>query len=214
MAFNFNHYIKIKDKYCIGYFGYNAEYIMQLLFLRPYLSEKFKGLQIYLSCLDNLFYLIENEKNTISKTNLFRNKRSFGHIREIKCTPGGEHPIENYLKECEIGCPTICKESNLVTKLCVICNKGVLPNKTLSNENIKYLKSKIENKGFMVKLEENPKNLEGIGWLITIENEYAYLLASKGIKTTLIPTGIGENIFKKMFPAAEVYYQKDIVLNR
>ena len=41
-------------------------------------------------------------------------------------------------------------------------------------------------------------------WVIGVENEQLYEAAAEGKKVTLIPTGIGENLFKKMFPFAEI----------
>ncbi len=47
-------------------------------------------------------------------------------------------------------------------------------------------------------------NLETAGWVIGVENRFIWEAAALGIKTTLIETGIGTNLYRKMFPQNEV----------
>ena len=83
MTFRFDRYIKIKDTCCICYFGHNPEYVVQLNLIRPYLEKNFVGLTFFLSCRDELFEIIENDKNVIKKLDLYANKKDFGFIKEI-----------------------------------------------------------------------------------------------------------------------------------
>lgn len=201
MPLSFPYYVSIKDNCCISYFGHNTEYIAQLKILRPLIQEQFNDLKIWLSCNDNLLYLIEDEPNIISRTKLLSNKRIFGHIDEIKCPFDKDHPIEKYFKKLDINIKSMCNKSNSVSKICVISDQCVLPNKPLHYDNIiKYIRSK----GFLIKEFTNLKDLESCGWVVGIENGITYLAANKGIKTTLIPTGIGTDLFKTLFPSAEV----------
>ena len=58
-----------------------------------------------------------------------------------------------------------------------------------------------KSKGFDVNINDSWENYD---WIISVENEYLYEAAAAGKKVTLISTGIGENLFKSMFPKGEI----------
>jgi len=46
--------------------------------------------------------------------------------------------------------------------------------------------------------------LEQAGWIIGVESLKLYQGAIQGIKSTLIPTGVGTSLFKKLFPYSSI----------
>ena len=48
-------------------------------------------------------------------------------------------------------------------------------------------------------------NLDLTTWAIGVENEFTALAPTQGIKTTLIPTGIGENLYKSLYCNLDVF---------
>jgi hypothetical protein len=42
------------------------------------------------------------------------------------------------------------------------------------------------------------------GWVIGVENYPLFLAASRGLKTSLIPTGLGTDLYKTMFVRGEI----------
>ncbi len=77
------HYAKIKDNYCIGYFGQDDEVLTNLCKARNSLEDKFPGLKIYLVCNDEKIDLFK-EARLISKSNLEENHKNFAYYRVIK----------------------------------------------------------------------------------------------------------------------------------
>lgn len=196
--------MKIKDKYCLCYFGHNAEYVAQLKLIRPFLREKFPDLRIYLSCNDDLFHIINDEEDIVDKTKLYRNKRAFGYIDEIRWSMKKSHPIKTFLEKSNLNVPRICQTSEIKFKKCIITNKANLPTKPVDKNQINDIAKKIQAKGFSVIQIPTLEDLKDVGWVIGVENEFTYLSAAKGVKTTLISTGIGNDVFKTMFPKAEI----------
>ncbi len=71
------HYAKIKDRYCIVYYGQSEKTLNLLRITKPIIEQKLPGIQIYLSFLD------ETAKEEIPKSQLNELKNQFAHIREI-----------------------------------------------------------------------------------------------------------------------------------
>jgi hypothetical protein len=192
-------YAKIKDNYCIAYFGYSKEYLVQLRLLRPYIEEAFPGIQIYLCCKDDLTYLFKDEPRTLDKSTLMGNKKQFAYIREISYKKE-IHPVEELMDESEIEIkPISTKEGNIGSA--VLLTNCCSPVKSLNHYQIKSAIQLAELKNCTIAINEPYENYD---WVIGVENEQLYEAAAQGKKVTLIPTGIGENLFKKMFPFAEI----------
>ena len=178
------------------YFGPSKEYLVQLRLLRPILEKKFVDLNIHFCCKDDDINLLGKEKTlTMSQLSVKRNK--FAHVYEF-FTNNQVHPIEEMLKECEIteyetNTPDI-EQSNK----CVIVSEGNYPTKNLNKAQINKLKNKATASGYEV-----GEGLEGAGWVIGVESTELFEAAGKGIKTTLVETGVGTNLYEKMFPKGE-----------
>jgi predicted RNA-binding protein len=193
-------YAKIKDNYCIAYFGNNKEYLIQLKLLRPYMESTFPGIQIYLSCKEDSIYLLKDEERIILRDKLKENKHLFGYIRELLCDMKS-HPIEEFMEESKIPYGPIRLDQPLNNKKCTLLTNGISPVSSLTNNQIELAKLYIKNKGYQ--LEINGETNDS-GWIVGVENEQFYQNAASGKSITLIPTGFGENLFKKLFPGGEI----------
>lgn len=193
-------YVKIKDNYCIAYFGHNKEYILQLKLLRPFMEANFPGVKVYLACRQDALSLLDKEINVLSQEDLKTSKNNFAYIRELTSNMES-HPIEDFMNESDIPYGPITTESEMTHKKVVLLTNGVIPVKSLSGNQIKAAINYIKNCGNEPELNSS---IEDAGWVIGVENEKLYKSAQLGKKTTLIPTGFGENLFKKMFPNADI----------
>jgi hypothetical protein len=192
-------YIKIKDNYCITYFGSAKDFLMQLRLLRPSMEATFPGVQVYICCKDEYTYIFENDPRILSKTELFDNKKNFAYIRELGYR-NDENPIEKFMAESGITIPVICRNSKKNTPAVLLPN-GSFPNRNLSYKQIQAVTDYVRSQGCELSIN---KPYESFDWIISVENEYLYKAAASGKRVTLIPTGIGENIFKSMFPDGEI----------
>ena len=193
-------YAKIKDNYCIAYFGNNKEHLIQLKLLRPYMESTFPGVKVYLSCREDSVYLFKEEERIITKEKLKENKHMFGYIRELLCDMQS-NPVEEFMKESEIPYGPIHYEQKINNKKCVLLTNGIAPVRSLNGDQIKLAISHIQNKGYDLEINEQINNA---GWVVGVENEQFYQAAVDGKAVTLIPTGFGENIFKKLFPGGQI----------
>jgi hypothetical protein len=99
MSIRFPDYAKIKNRYCICYFGPNEKTIKQLKYLRPILEKTFPSTEVYV-CLRDQF-VSNSEEKTLKYSNIQENKRNFSHIRELTFNMKDD-PIIEFLKESEL----------------------------------------------------------------------------------------------------------------
>lgn len=204
MSIRYDYYVQIKDKICLLYAGHCTEYLTLLKLIRPTLINHFPDLQIFISCRDELLYVLKNESNIIATTDLKSQRHTFGHVREIVGTMTAPHPIEMMLSESDIPLPIICNVSAVQSKLCCIYSQGSLPTKNLTNDQIDYYRSQAIYKGYTVWVDPNFESASQAGWVIGVECSSLFEAASKGIQTTLIDTGIGGSLFSVLFPKSEI----------
>jgi hypothetical protein len=163
------------------------------------MEKNFPDIEIYLSSKDDMTYLFRNEPRTLSKTDLLENKKQFAYINEISYN-GKDHPIEKFMQDSEIKIePIVSEVSNFGNA--VLFSQGSYPNKKLCYNKIKSIINYVESRNCKVDINQP---FENYSWVIGIENEQVYEAAALGKKITLIPTGIGENLFKMMFPCTEI----------
>jgi len=164
------------------------------------MEKTFPGIKVYIGCHDNAFYLLQNEDRIIKKSELKDKKHQFAYVRELVCDMKC-HPIEEFMLESDIPCGPIVEKH--VTKLdkCVLLTNGIIPVKTLTGEQIKSAINYIRSKGCEPRLNDS---IEDAGWVIGVECDQLYQAGAEGKMTTLIPTGLGENLYKKMFPSGEI----------
>lgn len=164
------------------------------------MESSFPGIKVYLSCQKDSLYLLKEEERILTKEQLKENKNLFGYIRELLCDMQS-NPVEEFMNESEIKYGPIVLNQNTNNKKCVLLTDGNAPVKSLTEDQIKSAKKHIQEKGYH--LEVNGKT-EDAGWIVGVENEDFYQCAAEGKAVTLIPTGFGENLFKKMFPSGQV----------
>jgi hypothetical protein len=219
MSVAFTYYAAIKNNLCLAYFGLLPEYVVLLKIIRPYIESKFPELKLFICCNDELYYLLHQEENILKHSEIKNQKNKFAYIREIKTTMHG-HAIYELLKESNLNfnvsiCPK--KENN---RICYICPDGGLPTNSLHD--VSKYRALAMMKGYHVqvlgsdlhrgscKVDKCPVGqhklelINSADWIIGVENEYLYEAASRGIKTSLCPSGVGTNLYKLLFPNNEI----------
>lgn len=197
-------YAKIKDNYCLAYFGNNKEILIQLKLLRPFMEDTFPGVKIFIACREDALYLLQDEERILTKNELKDSKNMFGYIRELLCDMQ-THPVEEFMNESDIPCGPV-NNLQVTDGHCVLLTNGVIPVKSLTGVQIKKAIEYCRENG------QEPiinGSIQNAGWVIGVECDQLYKAASLGIKTTLIPTGFGENLFKKMFPHGQILDLKE-----
>lgn len=190
-------YAKIKDNYCVAYFGNCNEYLVQLRALRPFMEQAFPGVKVFIAHKEEVTYIFKNHSQTLTREQLEKN--NFAYIREITCDMEG-HPVEEFMQESNIPFGPISFEKNEANR-CVILTQGVLPTKNLTNKQIQIACQYAQKQGFIPEINGF---IDKNTWVVGVENELFYEAALSGNQITLIPTGIGENLFKKMIPHGEI----------
>lgn len=187
-------YAKIKDKCCICYFGYSKEYLIQLNLLLESIEKELKGIIIYIACKEDCVYLFNKKERILTKEQFQQQKENFAFIKEINCDTIN-HPIETLMDESKI--PYLKIKTNQENfKECVLLTNGNFPTKNLEEIQIEKIKKHLENKGIHVEVNKPTNNFN---WIVSVENEDLFIAAQHNKKITLIPSGIGTNLFKKMF---------------
>ena len=203
----FTKYSKIKDFVCISYFGQNDEYLIQLKIIKPIIEEKYKGLKILIALKDEKVDIFKDENYIIKRSELRNKMFDFGYFIEIKFN-GKNHPIEDFLKK--IGIENIIVKVDPIcetTKRCVIVTKGNYPTINIDDKIIKLLKNVAMSDGYETVVDSDTTNADLV---MGVESYELFEAASRGIKTRLYPTGLGTNLYKRMFCNAEVlpsYYR-------
>jgi hypothetical protein len=159
------------------------------------MEKELPGLRIYLACKDSLYHLLQDQDRTLKQSDLATKlkRKNYAYVREIKYN-FEEHPIQKLMEESKIPYPKPPEKQHL-TKKGVIAIKSSI-GKDMSEDQIQRARSILNNKGLIA---ETTNNLQGAGWVIGVGNETLYEAAFQGIKTTLVPTGIDVEFYKKLF---------------
>lgn len=190
-------YSEVKNKICLFYYGQCDEYLLQLDILKPYI-EKQKNISMFISCRNDKKILFSDKDYVLSLSDLGDYK--FGFTYEITFD-GQNHPIDNLLKILSIDkIESKKKERDFVTNLCVLLTKGNYPTKNLNSDQIIFLSKIAKQKGYEVVVDQEICNA---GLVMGVESFNLFKAASLGIETCLFDTGLGLNLFKKMFPYFE-----------
>ncbi len=88
------------------------------------------------------------------------------------------------------------------TTRCLILTEGFYPTKNLTTDQINKISIFAEKSGYYVEIN---KEIRGAGLVIGVENPNLFKAASQGIKTMLVPTGVGTHLYKKMFPFNKIF---------
>jgi hypothetical protein len=194
MFLPFHQFKRVQNKYCCSYFGSNNDYLILLKNLRPYIEQQFNGIKIYIACKDESYYLLHDEPRVVKKSEFV--KQDFCYVREIKVNLQKKiHPIHELIIESDIKIPCFelnkCINSNRVS----VFTEGIYPTKSLDFNQIENLKKIIQRKGLTY-----VDKLEDANQIYSVENEVFVASIFKGIKCTLIESGLGTSFYKSLFP--------------
>jgi hypothetical protein len=192
-----NQYAKYKDRYCITYLGPNGEYLLLLSYLRTAIEAELPGIQIYLCGREGLLPQIER---VFGDLELEEKKKEMAYVREITCDMI-HYPVEQLIDESSLQLthwisPT---QKSSKGKNYVLCPNSSPPTKTLTPQQI----DKLRNKFGHFEITDNVKHAD---WVIGVENTALLQALMLGIKTTLIPKGLGTSFWKKLFPSLEIMH--------
>ena len=197
----FTDYAKIASNYCICYFGQSDEYLVQLKNLKPILEKEFVDLTIYIGCKDDKTNIFHGQDHILKLSELKIRKNDFAHISELKFN-GLTHPVEDFILSSGIKNYSIPNNSSVKTTKCVIITSGSHPTKPLETTKIEKIKRFAITQGMSCELNTDVCNS---GMVIGVESFGVCQAASVGIETYLIPTGIGTNLYKNMFPKIKIF---------
>jgi hypothetical protein len=196
----FPKYVNIKDNYCVCYFGPADEYLLQLSLLKPVIESQFGDINLFIGCRDEKIDKL-NCDSVLKLSELKLKRLDFGHIREIKYN-GLTHPVEDFVNESNMQNIVVCNElKKQHTTKCVIVSKGNYPTVSLDSKKIETLKRMAASEGYSPEVDGD---ISEAGLVMGVESYDLFLAASQGIKTRLVKTGIGHNLFKKMFPKGDL----------
>lgn len=219
MSIAFTYYAKIRNNYCISYYGLIPEYVVMLRLLRPYMNKLYPELRIFISCRDEIMYLLEEEPDIIGYSEIHDRKNDFAYIREINTSINPPHTIESLVHDSLPGFKPTLTIVDATSRRCLICPDGALPTRSYSDSN--KLREFAESRGYKTtivgsdihpgtaKVDVRPGNeklkfLNDTDWVLGVENEFLFEAVRRGIKTTLIQTGFGGNLYKLLNPKAEI----------
>ena len=197
MALPFTEYCKIKDKYCLIYLGSAKDYLVQLRLLKPSIEEQLKGIELNICCRDEYLYIF-NDNKTFPYSQINSYKNYFAHTKEIKCDMN-KHPILELMQESSLTIPEIVAvpHSRKSCKSCFIISEGILPTKSIASE---IIKKRIASLGLSICYDYKEADV-----VVGIESEEVFEAAAAGKRTILVESGIGTELFRKMFPSCEVW---------
>ena len=165
------------------------------------MERKFIGLDIFLSCKDVCYRYLQDCPKVIKLSEIKKRKTEFAHIKELTFD-GKSHAVYQFLEESGlVKYPIEVEELTEHSDLCVIATHGSYPTKPLIKKQIEMLKKHAQNKGYTVEIDGQ---IDNAGLVAGVESTKLYEAASQGIKTILVPTGLGERLYESMFPNNEV----------
>ena len=181
MSTPFPKYTKVKNNYCICYFGNCNEYLIQLKYLRSIIEKELPGIKIYIGFKDGLYNLLDGESNIVPDTVIRTNKKKYAYIRELKCNMV-DHPVWDLLQESNI--PISIPDVHLPNKTvkCIVAAKGVFPTKSLNDAQISKIKSIYQAKGYVVEVNGD---INGTGCVVGVESVLLFKAALLCIETSV-----------------------------
>jgi hypothetical protein len=194
-------YSKIKDHYCLAYFGPNEEYLFQMRLFKPLIEKKFPGLKISFACRDEFFQVFSSEDSVVKVTELKSKRDDFAHVREISFN-GKTHPIEDLLSDCGIEDYQLEKRTiEHPTVKAVVISKTHYPAKNLNEQQINNLKKIAKQMGYEPEVDTEVSHA---GLVLGVESKKLFEAAYQGAKVILVPTGVGTRLYSKSFPQIEI----------
>ena len=166
--------------------------------MRPAIEEELEGLKLYICCKDEFQSLIGRPgivfESEFQRTN-------FGYLREL-VFDNTCHPVMKLIEESNLKLPSLKRIPPTVrTNKCVLVTNYLPPVASLTPLQIEHLKQKIISQGFEVSVNGS---IADAGWVVGVESLKLYEAAFQGIKTSLVPTGLGTKLFQLLLPEHEI----------
>jgi len=193
-------YAKVKDNYCLCYFGASDEYLTQFKLLRDVIQQRFEGLCLYFGCKDDKTHLLGDQPDVMKASELKMKKRQFAQIKYIEFN-GETHPIEDLLVQSQITNFAVTVPEIEHSSKMVITTRGSYPTVPLTRNQIDMLRKIGQRAGYDVEIDTN---WQDAGWVAGVECVALYEAAGAGLKTSLVATGIGRRLYQRMFPQGEI----------
>jgi len=153
--------------------------LVQLRLLLPSFAAAFPGLNIFLCAKDHCLHHLRDCGYVLPLSRLKEYKPILAHVKELR-SDGQEHPVAAFVAEC--GLTDVAVSVTAETARAAVC--GIYP------------------AGYAAAIE--PPNWQDLGWVIGTENVPVFEAAAAGIKTSLVETGLGGELFKKLFPSQKL----------
>lgn len=102
----FEHYTKIKNNYCVGYFGFYDGFLKELHAVRPFIERAFPGINLYIACKDESLHVLGNTDRIVKLSELKVRKGEFANYREL-WFDGFTHPVAQFLEESGLASPSL-----------------------------------------------------------------------------------------------------------
>jgi len=98
MAIPLTHYVKIKNNYCIGYFGSDKNVISKLIKYRPVIEKELPGIRIYIACNGEMSEILAGEVRVVYDLEVYDLRDKVAHFRELE----PDETVEDLLNESNI----------------------------------------------------------------------------------------------------------------
>jgi hypothetical protein len=187
-------FVASRNKYCFAYFGQSNDYILLLKTLRPFMESAFKGTQIYIACSDESYYLLQDEPRVVKKSSF--NKGDYCYVDNFNCD-FNSHPVERIMSESKLEIPVIRRSPKDHGNTVYLYTKGILPTKSLSDKQTESIVRIYKSNGKVCLVDQKH---DGKSQICSVESEIFVTCALAGIDCTLVETGTGKNLLKRMFP--------------
>jgi hypothetical protein len=196
-------YAKVKDRCCIYYFGPSDEYVLLLRLIKPLLERRFAGVEVCLGCRDDKADMLAGLPHVMLATEIKAKRDLYGHIEELKFNLPA-HPIEELLDKYGISDRLVgaAEPADLAAR-CVIVTKGHHPTKNLEGHKIEALKRIAKDLGFYPEVDTDAANA---GLVMGVESCGLFAAAARGVRTKLVPTGVGTRLYRNLFLNNEVLH--------
>lgn len=195
MAIPISEYHRIKDRFCLAYFGDCAEYIVQLLCFRPQIEQSLPGTEIYIAHRKEHGYIVGDAPRTLTKEELGETIREYAYVREFR-TSMDRHAVLSLMEESSIDIPVFRTRTDLSRRY-KISATGSMPTRSLVDSEICEIKKLMASKGYV---EGN----SDVGLVIGVESPELFQAISRGIPCILVDKGIGSELVRKMAPNSTV----------
>lgn len=162
---------------------------MWLNFLKPQIEQQFPDLKLWIVCKSSQLYLFDDQSRIIPVEQY--KQEQFAYVETLTCDMAS-HPIYNLITTSDINVKSV-PLIPIQIKTYSIAKNGLLP---MKQDQIDKIRKHANKKACEVDFDGD--------WIVGIESEDLLKNALKGKPITLINSGFGEKLYKKVFPHIEI----------